>query len=198
MPDESDRYDEATAHREDMEWIMGMGFVVQRDFLAPLMMEHSVRSVIEFGCGSGLLAHSLPSGIDYLGVDKAPLLLDKARKRNPTMRFVCCDVRNVQEKPRDLSLAFSFLKHFALSEWEQILGIILRHGQHAAFNVQIADQDIDNGVNGFPHVFVTRERLDKAVHTNGHKVKEITVNSEWDLLCDIKAYDITIWTSKRE
>ncbi len=49
------------------------------------------KSLLDLGCGSGVLARSLPQGVDYLGVDSAKGLLDQAKKMSKDYRFVLGD-----------------------------------------------------------------------------------------------------------
>lgn len=50
-------------------------------------------SLLDLGCGNGVLARSLPKGIDYLGVDNSPQLIKKA-KSYTDHSFTVGDVTN--------------------------------------------------------------------------------------------------------
>jgi len=53
-----------------------------------LMRKEGLRSVLEVGCGSGVLAEMLiADGVVYQGFDFSPVAVDKARTRNPEGRF---------------------------------------------------------------------------------------------------------------
>jgi len=51
-------------------------------------------SLLDLGCGQGVLARNIPLDIDYYGIDLAVDLLDYARKsnRNPRCRFLKADI----------------------------------------------------------------------------------------------------------
>lgn len=46
----------------------------------------SIRSLVDLGCGQGVLARQLPSSIEYLGVDLSKQLIAEARKLDPNQR----------------------------------------------------------------------------------------------------------------
>ena len=41
------------------------------------------QSLLDLGCGQGVLARKLPQSLDYLGLDLAKPLIDKAKKYSP-------------------------------------------------------------------------------------------------------------------
>ncbi len=49
-------------------------------------------SLLDLGCGSGVLARYIPKGIDYVGIDSAKGLLDTAKKHTPQASFILGDV----------------------------------------------------------------------------------------------------------
>jgi ubiquinone/menaquinone biosynthesis C-methylase UbiE len=49
-------------------------------------------SLIDLACGQGVLASHLPKEVEYLGLDAAKSLLQKARSRHPEKRFVFADL----------------------------------------------------------------------------------------------------------
>lgn len=51
-------------------------------------------SLLDFGCGQGVLARAIPKEIKYVGVDKSRLLLDEAIKldKNPEHRYLEGDI----------------------------------------------------------------------------------------------------------
>lgn len=57
-----------------------------------LLRREGLRSVLEVGCGSGVLAEMLiAEGLAYDGFDFSPVAVDKARTRNPEGRFFVGD-----------------------------------------------------------------------------------------------------------
>lgn len=67
--------------REHMlEWI---------DNAVGLIMQFSPRTVLEIGCGSGLLAHRIQDRVrDYIGLDVAAPVIDRLRQQLPGIRLV--------------------------------------------------------------------------------------------------------------
>lgn len=132
--------------------------------------EHGIWVVKEFGCGTGWVAQGLPETLDYLGVDANAGCIERARRRNPGKRrqFTLGDLRAFSigqyAGPYDATLAcaFSVLKHFGLDEWDNVVGAVLRHGARSLFSIPLGTETKDDGVE-FPHVWVTRERLESAV-----------------------------------
>lgn len=50
-------------------------------------------SVLDLACGSGVLARQMPDGVEYVGLELAPNLLDLARKEAKTrQKFILADV----------------------------------------------------------------------------------------------------------
>lgn len=44
-------------------------------------------SIVDFGCGQGLLARYIPSSISYLGIDISPTLIESAKIRSKKERL---------------------------------------------------------------------------------------------------------------
>jgi len=51
--------------------------------------------IIEFGCGVGAMAESLPSNLEVTLVDISEEMLQESRKRNPHKEHICCDIRHI-------------------------------------------------------------------------------------------------------
>lgn len=174
LPDESSRYSAALADNEDANWVLARAWERPLAFLLPRLFPNDIITCVEFGCGSGLLAAHLPADLSYLGVDKCDHFLKKARNRCENMggrAFRCFDVRNFDPKEHaDLSCAWSFMKHFALREWDAVLAKVLQAGRFAAFDCQVAARAFDDGV-AFPHVFVTERKVLSAVAAAGYEVE---------------------------
>lgn len=61
-----------------------------------LLKRHNCHSVLEVGCGSGMLARRfLKNGYDYLGLDLSNEMLDIARSETSSDRFIQCDMREL-------------------------------------------------------------------------------------------------------
>ncbi|MFH2202762.1 MAG: class I SAM-dependent methyltransferase [Elusimicrobiota bacterium] len=48
-------------------------------------------SLLDLGCGQGVLSRALPSGVDYWGVDASPALIEQARELGGRGQFLCAD-----------------------------------------------------------------------------------------------------------
>lgn len=201
LPDESCRYSPEVATDEAVAWITAGAHRRPLAFLLPRLEAHGVQSVFEYGYGSGLLASALPAGLLYVGVDACAALKQKAESLcagREKCRFFVGDVRKFpfpDDTPYDLSMAWSFMKHFALDEWDQILAKVLSAGRFGAFDAQVAPRDFDDGTR-FPHAFVTAERVRAAVGAAGHEVVAEEQFSEWrvgEVPCRCVAY----WTRRR-
>jgi len=128
--------------------------------------------VIEYGCGTGWVPQHLPVEMHYIGVDANLYCLQLALQRNPGRMFVYADVRREMVLTFDLACAFSFLKHFGLHEWDEVVAQVLRHGRYGLFTMPVGPETRDEGVD-FPHVWVTEDRLRAAVNVAGHDVRHI-------------------------
>ena len=151
---------------EDLQWVLNKSYQPYLDFLLPLVEDYQVKSVVEIGCRSGLLAARLPQEVGYTGLESNKWLRDKARKRNPGRGFEHPDGEDLHA---DLSLCFAFLKHVSLELWDGMLKQVLAAGKYACFDVQTLARDLDTGTDWY-HVFVTPARLEGALGAAGHKV----------------------------
>ncbi len=193
--DNSLYYDADRALKEEIEWILRNAHGKIIDWLKPRAA--NLQTVVEFGCGSGIVAASLTPKT-YLGIDANPHFLRMAKMRlvdRDTFAFIKDDVRTAQiDGTFDLAMAWSFFKHFSLQELYAIMSSVLIHGHHGAFNVQIFERDFDNGTD-FHHIHVTEERLSLALRQAGHREVERATLSEWPL-AGATAKDVAIWTER--
>jgi trans-aconitate methyltransferase len=198
-PDESERYSEEVALDSDLDWITAGAYKKCALFVLKHGKPLKLRTIIEFGCGSGLCAAALQKtdwDVSYLGVDKSPELLKLAKKHvqeDVHWQLKEGDARTWQkDRDFDVAMAWSLFKHFALDEWwEEVAGRLLSFGQYAAFNVQMAPENIDDGTD-FPHVHVSETLLQRLLFTAGHEEVEREVWKEYD---DRK--DVTLWTRRK-
>lgn len=178
LPDISLFYDESdNALSEHADWLINQEFLREMDFIVPLVDRCKVGSVVEFGPGSGLLAHALKCKrpeLLYRGIERSAEMLRLASSKElypgdySGLTFLQGDVREDVE-PADLAMAFSFLKHFALDEWDIILQRVLASGRYAAFDMQHLPEDKDLGTV-YPHVYVRHERLKRILSAAGHRI----------------------------
>jgi len=133
-----------------------------------------IQSIIEFGCGTGWVPQNL-TGFNYVGVDANQRCIRLAEEKNPTRSFVLADTRTFEfaEEMYDLVCAFSFFKHFALDEWSDVVRRVLEFGVNGLFSVPIAAADKDDGTE-FPHVWVTKERIEIVVESAEHRIVQMT------------------------
>jgi len=116
-------------------------------------------SVCEVGCGTGFVAKALTEeGFNYVGIDRNPGCIDRARIRAPKATFGLQDIRTVNpaEYRSDVVCSFAFLKHFKQEEWRDVFHRILTLGREiAVFDVLISDDNTwrNNGTD-WPHLWV--------------------------------------------
>ena len=201
MRDNSDYYTADLALREEIDWILARPHAKIIDWLRPRAANLS--TVVEFGCGSGIVAASLKP-TTYLGIDANPHFLTMAKKRcvdRDTFAFMKQDVRDFTEtKTFDLTMAWSFFKHFSLQEWNSIVACVLVHGKFGCFNVQMFGRDMDDG-RDYHHVYVTEARLAEAIRGAGHEEVERLVLKEWEFsgaMAKDVAKDVVVWTKQKE
>jgi trans-aconitate methyltransferase len=196
MKDNSEYYTEALALREEVDWILHRPHAKIAEWLLPRIAANKCETVIEFGCGSGILAAMLPEKSDYLGIDSNPHFIRMARNRKPGWAFVKDDVRYWSpEKTYELAMAWSLFKHFSLNEWNAIVACVLVHGRFGAFNVQLSDRDFDDGVD-YHHAHVTEAHLAEALAMAGHEEVERQVFNDWSVN-SAPARDVAIWTKRK-
>lgn len=196
LPDISNYYNLEKATKEDVQWLYTGQYRREAAFVLPRFERYGVKSVIELGCGSGLLATQVPAEIQYIGIDKNVHFLEKARDRNPGRRFLCWDVRNVEEGLHDCAMSFGVLKHVSLDELDSFLACVLRHGRYGAFNVQVAQECYDDGTE-YHHTHITMERLKQALAVAGHEIVDMEYTAEeYDTPGHGKGRDLAVWTKR--
>lgn len=183
------RYTPAVAQQADIDWLLDGTYQKVAKWLSPLMEKHEIRSVVEFGCGSGLLAGTFPLTVRYLGLDASAELLQLAKARSGSHLIREFGIYNVQAQvhpeialpePHGLVVFWSLLKHLPLDDWDYLVGLLLGCGTFAAFNVQLFDKDLDNGTD-WPHVFVTEEHLQRVLKAADFKILERHAWGEGDV-----------------
>ncbi len=148
---------------------------------ADLVRQHlrDGRSVVEFGCGTGLVQTKLPEDLLYVGIDANLLCVERARTRivGPRRVFVQGDVRHVPVAEVDLTCAFAFLKHFALFEWRAVAANVMRPGRRTVFTIPVVPEEYEDG-SAYPHARVTQDTIAEAAALAGHRVCQVTWLSE--------------------
>jgi ubiquinone/menaquinone biosynthesis C-methylase UbiE len=85
--------------------------------------------VLEVGCGTGIFSHLF--GDDYVGVDFFPGFIEKAKDRNPEVKFKVMDAMNMDfsEVEFDKVLLFNFLHHMSDEQFDKVMKECLRIGK---------------------------------------------------------------------
>lgn len=144
FPDISQWYTPERVAVEEDVWATGEHYCENALRIYGACQVYGLRTLIEFGCGTGWIPKALdPSLIYVAGIDKNPHMLEYARKKNPNVRFICADIRDldVMVLSADLVCSFAVLKHFSLSEWPVILRKILSRGRYGLFNQHALPDD---------------------------------------------------------
>lgn len=154
---------------EEVHWAVGMHNPKMAGLVTKVCVEHGLKTVIEAGCGSGWVPTYLPADLGYVGVDKNPLCLALAGKKNPARTFVRADLRDVKHDQQDVVCCLSVLKHFRPEEWKSVFLNVMSLGRHACFTMSIGPKIVNDGVE-FPHTYITREFLDECLAAAGKRV----------------------------
>jgi SAM-dependent methyltransferase len=83
--------------------------------LQDFVRSHNIRSVVDLGCGDWSFSRLVDwSGIDYVGADIVPDLIDFLNKSysRPGVRFVHANVLDEDLPPADLAIAKDVLQHW--------------------------------------------------------------------------------------
>lgn len=164
---------------EEAVWAEASHERAQADLIATTAELHGLQSVVEFGCATGWMPHYLGERLQYLGIDANPDCLARARAKNPHRLFIQGDVRTVIAPYADLAVAFALLKHFHLSEWDGVLFRILHYGRYGLFSMPIAPRSYEDDCE-YPHVWVSPQRLQRAVEAAGHEIISTPWGEEMD------------------
>jgi SAM-dependent methyltransferase len=98
----------------------------QPDFYAALAVEVGARTAVELGCGTGLVARALArAGLDVVGVDPAPAMVEVARRRpdGDRVRWVVGDATALPGLTADLAVMAGHVAQFFLTDeaWHEAL-----------------------------------------------------------------------------
>lgn len=154
---------------EEVHWAVGMHNPKMAGLVTRVCSEHGLKTVIEAGCGSGWVPTHLPADLGYVGVDKNPLCLALASRKNPARTFLQGDLRDVQHAQQDVVCCLSVLKHFRPEEWKAVFVNVMRLGRHACFTMSIGPKIVNDGTD-FPHTYITKEFLEECLAEAGKKI----------------------------
>jgi ubiquinone/menaquinone biosynthesis C-methylase UbiE len=113
----------------------------QPDFYLSLAAEIGARSIVDLGCGTGLITCGLASaGFQMVGVDPASALLDQARRRDTSrsVRWINGGAAEIGTPGADLAIMTGHVAQFFLTDesWQDALHLLyeaLRPGGRFAF-----------------------------------------------------------------
>ncbi len=123
-------------------WIVGSGegslpenTIIYRTFLQHFLQEKKIQTVLDIGCGDWQLGSRIDwSGIEYVGIDIVPSVIEMNRRRYPSehLSFVCADATTERLPPADLLLIKDVLQHWpndtilcSLSSWKECRYVLL-------------------------------------------------------------------------
>jgi SAM-dependent methyltransferase len=116
----------------------------QPDFYAGLAAELGAGSIVDIGCGTGLITRALAGqGYRMTGLDPSPLMLDVARSRpgGDKVHWICAPVTELPALGADLAIMSGHVAQFFLSDesWASALTAVsraLRPGGRLAFETR--------------------------------------------------------------
>jgi SAM-dependent methyltransferase len=131
------RYSQAQAQEYDAEYAKIRDPSGDREFYAALAREQAQRlgkPVLEIGCGTGrVLLPIAKSGVECVGLDPSPAMLDVFRKKEPpaNLTLVSGDAQTFDFLPKQFALiiaAFRVFQHFlSVEEQLTVLANVRRH-----------------------------------------------------------------------
>ena len=101
-----------------------------RVFLQDFLAAHGIRSVVDAGCGDWQFSRAIDwKGIDYLGVDIVPSLIDENRRTYaaPGVRFAVADIVRDELPPADLLIVKDVLQHLPDADITRFLARLARY-----------------------------------------------------------------------
>lgn len=148
-------------------------------------------SIIEFGCGSGQLARRI-NNANYVGCDQSGPLLELAQTKSPNKVFNLCNIREAKGTTGvDHVVAFGFLKHFSLSEHDDIFARLASFAKKTlTIEIPIRGWEHEDRGHDFPHTWVTDKRMRANATKHGFKVSKVTDNRSWEKIYHMERVDV--------
>lgn len=84
--------------------------IAKADYVAALIEQCGVRSVIDWGCGDGVVLGHITAEMDYTGIDVSRTILEKVAASHPQHKFL--HFSEYDGEMRDLGLSLDVLFHF--------------------------------------------------------------------------------------
>jgi SAM-dependent methyltransferase len=101
-----------------------------RVFLQDFLVAHGIRSVVDAGCGDWQFSRAIDwKGIDYLGIDIVPSLIEENRRRYgaANIRFEVADMVRDPLPPADLLIVKDVLQHLPDADISRVLAQLPRY-----------------------------------------------------------------------
>lgn len=98
--------------------------LLYRTFLAQMMKDLKVQSVVDAGCGDWEFSQAIDwTGIDYKGYDIVPAVIkhDKEKYGKPTIQFFNADIIETDLPPADLLISKHVLQHLPSADVQKFL-----------------------------------------------------------------------------
>lgn len=109
--------------------------VLYRTFLQQFLKDHSIRSVVDAGCGDWEFSQAMDwTGIDYRGYDIVNAIVEanKQKYAKPNIQFFVADVVNTDLPPADLLIAKHVLQHLPTADIQKLLRQVSKY-KHVLF-----------------------------------------------------------------
>lgn len=122
------------------------------DLVNTLIIEKQIKTVLDLGCGDGVLANSYNlSGVEYIGVDVSNRIIEKNNNSN-NKTFVSADIENYKYPNVDLIIIKDVLQHLPNNAVIKILSKIETSCKYALICNDMSDLvnlDISAGEHRF-------------------------------------------------
>jgi len=162
--------DEKRFLNEKAGWLRDKLYLEYADTINEVCGQYETRTILEIGCGAGLIPAHLNPQLTYSAVDANIHCVREACSRNPTLSISLEDIRDFSHPPVDLVCSFAVLKHFSLLEVSTIFAKMSSFGRYFLFTVQLSDVDIDDGTEGYPHIWIEESSLKGMLLLAGHEI----------------------------
>ena len=197
--DYADWWTEERVQNEILRWELDRFWEVYAKAIITFSAKEGIRfgSLLELGCGRGYVPRELAARRfdfdSYLGVDKCGYLIDQDNHGNTDERinFVRGDLRTFPTNKVDLSFSFAVMKHFLLTDIQEVYAHVLSLGKYGLHAFQISDIDMDDGIE-FPHTWFTEETMKTMVEKSGHEL--LYMQTRWEGTSTRKGKEVFVAT----
>jgi cyclopropane fatty-acyl-phospholipid synthase-like methyltransferase len=169
--------DEKRFLNEKAGWLRDKLYLEYADTINEVCEQYALRTVLEVGCGAGLIPAHLNPQLTYSAVDANLHCVREACARNPTLSISLEDIRDFSHPPVDLVCSFAVLKHFSLVEVSPIFKKMASFGRYFLSTIQFSNQDLDDGTVGYPHIWMEESALNAITLFADHEI--VWTRSRW-------------------